>query len=436
MEERRSMAIGNLAVQLGFLTREEVEEARANLPSGRSFDEHLLDRGALTPTQVETIQEELLPARISTLRFGEILVRGGWVSPEAVEEGLRIQKELAEEGEYKRIGQILLESDVLAPGIIVDVLKVQDKTMMTCQGCRSHFNVRGFEPGRRFRCRHCGMLMTRGADDIFVDETIHDAGETPRISEEGKSPAPEYFGKFRLERLLGSLQMRPVYHAVEEGLDRVVALHIFSREEAGELEDFGDFRHPRIIPILEMGEHDGKTFVATEHVPGKTLDEMRVEPRKGIGMVRDAARALHEAHRKGLAHRNIHPRNIMLGEDGDVRLMNFGLPPHPHKTAALSPEQERGEKGDARSDVWSLAATLRLLPGSIPGLETVYRNAMHRDPKKRYPDAGALADDLDRALRGEKIVPRSWSAGKKIAFTLAGILLVAGALAAGYSLMR
>ena len=49
MEERRSMAIGNLAVQLGFLTREEVEEARANLPSDRSFDEHLLDRGALTP---------------------------------------------------------------------------------------------------------------------------------------------------------------------------------------------------------------------------------------------------------------------------------------------------------------------------------------------------------------------------------------------------
>ncbi|MDP6958833.1 MAG: hypothetical protein QF645_08475, partial [Planctomycetota bacterium] len=116
-------------------------------------------------------------------------------------------------------------------------------------------------------------------------------------------------------------------------------------------------------------------------------------------------------------------------------LMNFGLPPHPHKTAALSPEQEQGGKGDARSDVWSLAATLRLLLGTPPELETLFQNALQRDPAKRYREAGALADDLDSILQGNRVDRLSWSGKKKLLLALIGGVVLLGSLLA-YSFLK
>ncbi len=419
-----------MAVQLGFLTRDIVEEARGKLPPDSAFDEHLLSLKLLTLEQIGEIHEQIAPKENQPLLFGEILVREGWVSPEGIEEGLRVQKEMVESGQFKRIGEILEESDVLTPDIIMQVLKIQGKTLMTCRGCRSHFNVVGFRPGRRYRCQHCKMLMVPGSNNILVDETVDARGDTPRVQEEGPRTKTEHFGKFRLDQLLGSKQMRPVYRAVQESMDRVVALHLLSREEAEQVEIPGDFYHPRIISILETGIHEETAFVATEFVAGKTLDEFKVGTKEGIEMIRDIARALYQAHEKGLAHGNIHPRNIIKGDDGNVWLMNFGLPAHPHKTAALSPEQERGGKGTGRSDIWSLAATLRLLLDVPPELEVVLHNAMRPDPKKRYENAGAFADDLERVLRGEEVQSRSWSLGKKILFAVvAGVLIMSAMIA-------
>lgn len=423
-----------MAVQLGYLSAKEVEEAKKTLPPETAFDEHLFSLGAITLSQLESIHENLFreekaASEIAPL-FGEILVREEWVSPEAIEEALRIQKEMADDREFKRLGEILQQSDVISTDVILQVLKIQGKTLMSCKGCHSSFNVVGFQPGRHYRCLHCRMPMTPGGKDILVDETMDARGETSRRPREESSSDKERFGKFRLERLLGSKQMRPVYRALQESIDRVVALHLFSKEEAEEIEVPGDFYHPRIIPILETGIHEGAPFVATEHVTGKTLDEVNVPPRQAMQMVQEIASALREAHQKGLAHRNIHPRNIMKGDDGNVWLMNFGLPPHPHKTAALSPEQERGKKGDARSDVWSLAATLRLLLGTPPELNILFENALQQDPEKRYPDAGALADDLAFILQGKEITRRSWSGTRKVITALAGgALLLGGVLA-------
>ena len=277
--------------------------------------------------------------------------------------------------------------------------------------------------------------MVPGGNEILVDETMDARGDTSRMRKEENQSGMEQFGKFRLERLLGSKQMRPVYRAVQESLDRVVALHLFSKEEAEAIEVPGDFFHPRIIPILETGVHDGSPFVATEHVTGKTLDEMNIPPQEAMKMIREISRALQEAHQKGLSHKNIHPRNIMKGDDGNVWLMNFGLPPHPHKTAALSPEQEQGGKGDARSDVWSLAATLRLLLGTPPELETLFQNALQRDPAKRYREAGALADDLDSILQGNRVDRLSWSGKKKLLLALIGGVVLLGSLLA-YSFLK
>ncbi|MDP6957941.1 MAG: hypothetical protein QF645_03915, partial [Planctomycetota bacterium] len=329
MEKDKTEAIGEMAVHLGFLSPEKRKEAKESLPVDTAFDEHLFSTGMITLTQLEKIHEHLFreekaESEIAPL-FGEILVREGWVSQEGIEEALRIQKEMAEDRDFKRLGEILQQSDVISSEVILQVLKIQGKTLMSCKGCHSSFNVMGFQPGRRFRCLHCRMPMVPGGNEILVDETMDARGDTSRMRKEENQSGMEQFGKFRLERLLGSKQMRPVYRAVQESLDRVVALHLFSKEEAEAIEVPGDFFHPRIIPILETGIHDGSPFVATEHVTGKTLDEMNIPPHEAIKMIREISRALQEAHQKGLSHKNIHPRNIMKGDDGNVWLMNFGL---------------------------------------------------------------------------------------------------------------
>ena len=145
-----------MAIHLEFLSSEKVIEARESLPADTAFDEHLFSMGVITLAQLEKIHEnlfrgEMAESEIAPL-FGEILVREGWVSPEGIEESLRIQKEMAEDRDFKRIGEILQQSDVISNEIILQVLKIQGKTRMTCKGCHSSFNVMGFQPGRRFRC--------------------------------------------------------------------------------------------------------------------------------------------------------------------------------------------------------------------------------------------------------------------------------------------
>ncbi|MCP5116878.1 MAG: serine/threonine protein kinase, partial [bacterium] len=141
--------------------------------------------------------------------------------------------------------------------------------------------------------------------------------------------------------------------------------------------------HPNITTIYDVGEEDGRTFIAMAFVEGKTLAaKIRKRPlplEKALQVAMQVGEALQAAHEKGVVHRDIKPGNIMLTAKGDVKVMDFGLAHLSGQTritktgtimgtpAYMSPEQARGVEVDRRSDIWSLGVVLyEMLTGGLP----------------------------------------------------------------------
>jgi serine/threonine-protein kinase len=209
---------------------------------------------------------------------------------------------------------------------------------------------------------------------------------------------------------------------------------------------YGALEHPRIARMHEFGVAAGETFTATELVRGVDLAQLvqathsagRPLPSgAAVALLSAAARAVGFAHGRGLSHLGICPTNVLCTAEGDVKITDFGflplrLPARPADDPSLlarlpylAPEQHRGETGTPATDVFQLGLLawelltgepalaapspagieLRALAGDLPPLDlpkpltAALRRAMARSPYERFPDAGALADALDAALR-------------------------------------
>ena len=197
------------------------------------------------------------------------------------------------------------------------------------------------------------------------------------------------FAGYRIEGVAGEGGMGRVYRATQMALKRQVALKLI----VPELADDPDFRvrfereseltasieHPNVIPVYEAGEADGRLFIAMRWVEGTDLrsvisSEGRLDPNRAVAIVEQIAAALDAAHRGGLVHRDVKPANVMLttthGEE-HVYLTDFGLTKRAASATALtqtgqfvgtpdymSPEQIKGERADARADVYALGCLL------------------------------------------------------------------------------
>jgi serine/threonine protein kinase len=310
--------------------------------------------------------------------------------------------------------------------------------------------------------------------------------------------APERLGDFRIVREIGRGGMGVVYEAVQESLDRPVALKVVHhvQRDARRLQRFrreaeavGRLHHTNIVPIFGAGEQDGLPFYVMQLIRGQGLDALVREwqatgPPHGEGRWRFAARvgrqaaeALHYAHKQGILHRDVKPANLLIDEHDAVWITDFGLAKlvgQDDLTASgdvigtlryLAPEALRGQT-DARSDVYGLGLTLyelltlhapfgglspsellrhvsqeqparpRKLDPSIPGdLETIVLKATAKEPSHRYPDAGALADDLrrfleDRPIQARRASPpeRAWRWARRNRMAAALMLTAASAL--------
>jgi len=263
---------------------------------------------------------------------------------------------------------------------------------------------------------------------------------------------PERIGKFVLRGKLGAGGMGEVWEARDTELDRAVALKLMHGDEPAEAERFrreaqlaARLSHPNIAAIYEVGSSGGRPYIAMQLVDGTTL---RAFKKKNVEtsarLVRDAARAVQYAHELGIVHRDLKPDNIMESR-GRVFVMDFGLARTVQGGSRLSvsgtlvgtpsympPEQARGERADARADVYALGATLyELLDGRPPfagdniydtlldvlntepvppraprDLETIVLKCLEKQPAARYATAAELADDLDRFLDREPIAAR------------------------------
>ncbi len=229
-----------------------------------------------------------------------------------------------------------------------------------------------------------------------------------------------------------------------------------------EAENAASLSHPNVVAVYEKGEDgpDGTLYMSMEHVPGGTLDEYIARegplgPCEAAGIARQIALALSQAHRRGVVHRDIKPHNVFLTGDplgavGAVKVGDFGIARAVQATVMtetnfimgsvryISPEQARGEPVAPMSDLYSLGVVLyEMLTGRVPfdaegpiatamkhisepppspkrtnpdvpgGLEAITLKLLSKEPALRYPNALALAEDLERIARGLR--PRACS---------------------------
>jgi serine/threonine protein kinase len=287
-------------------------------------------------------------------------------------------------------------------------------------------------------CSLCGQLLNAFARSYAAD------------SPSSALKPGQLVGQYRLEQQIGAGGMGVVFRAVDTQLNRTVALKFMSAAHAGsahatlrllrEARAAGALDHPNIGAVFDVGEHHGRPFIVMSFYDGETLKQRleggRMARDEAVGILAQIANALDAAHSAGILHRDVKPANVILTASGAVKVVDFGLA----KTLAtaegetltatgemigtlayMAPEQLRGQASDMRADVWALGVVaFEMLAGRRPfdgpassvmlaalhdevslkragvrvpvDLETIVLRCLDKDPARRYPSAGAVAD--------------------------------------------
>jgi len=282
-------------------------------------------------------------------------------------------------------------------------------------------------------------------------------------------------GRYEIRAQIGEGGMGEVYLAEDTQLGRRVAIKLLPPETLSdekarrrlvrEAQAAAKLDHPNICAIYEVGEEDGRSFIAMQYVEGETLDaRMKRKPldlAESLAISAQVADALAEAHAHGIMHRDIKPSNIIIAARGQAKVMDFGLAKvvqesgrigteaetQPMLTAPdvilgtipyMSPEQVKGEKLDARTDIFSFGVVLyemlcgrqpfasesaaatasailtrepspvvRFAPAAPEELQRIVRKGLEKDRERRYQTMRDVATDLNNLQRDHELLGRS-----------------------------
>lgn len=300
------------------------------------------------------------------------------------------------------------------------------------------------EPAERARieahvdaCASCRELLSAIARAMFSTTGSGFSGDKAPAAD-AVLPRGTKVGHFSLEQPLGAGGMGLVYLAYDSRLDRHVALKCV-RERRGDVQQLlsearimAQLAHPNVVPVYDVIEADGQTFIAMELVAGRTLRQwLDSAPRTWeqiVDLFLEAGEGLSAAHQAGIVHGDVKPGNVLVGKDERVRVTDFGLASVGGSgesgvvrgtEAYLSPEQRKGAACDAKSDQYAFAVSLHeALTGSLPGQATrkrssapasvrrVLERALSTSPADRFPSMR----DLLVALRSARAARWRWVA--------------------------
>jgi predicted Ser/Thr protein kinase len=266
--------------------------------------------------------------------------------------------------------------------------------------------------------------------------------------------------RYELEELVGTGGMSSVYRAHDRLLERDVALKVLHQQYVADTDYVERFRrearsvaqlsHPNIVTVIDRGEQDGRQFIVFEYINGENLKalverEGPLPEQDAVRLALQIARALGFAHEHGLVHRDVKPQNVLLNGDGQAKVTDFGIARSLDVKGGLTqtgtvmgtsdyiaPEQARGARVDAQSDIYSLGAVLyELLTGEVPfpgdnfvavamrhinepppsvrerrpdvspRLDALIRRAMAKEPRDRFGSMDELCAELNACLSPE-----------------------------------
>src|SRR5258707_8918608 len=314
------------------------------------------------------------------------------------------------------------------------------------------------------------LLTSHERAENFIEVPAFDVAPELVTSDSAGPLVGKLVGHYRIESLIGIGGMGEVYLARDERLGRKAALKLLPDSltiDETQLSRFKDearsasaLNHPNILTVYEIGAEGNRQFIATEFIEGITLRASlasgRMNPHAALEIAVQVASALAAAHEAGVVHRDIKPENVMLRPDGYVKVLDFGIAKLIEQKVAsddrtgettavlqtrlglvlgtahyMSPEQARGQKVGARSDIWSLGVVIYEMIAGIPPfrgetpsdciasiltteppplsgvlpdvplkLESILQKALRKNSDERYQTIKEMLADL-RIVKGE-----------------------------------